>query len=155
MVEKKNSGDYKVGYGKPPRESKFKKGQSGNPMGRPKKAEPDPVDVVQILNESITVRQGGVTREISPFEAAVRKLVSRALKDENFNAALTFFRLCEKYGIVKPEPSTQVGGILSVPKAWDWDEWMEMFMKYGAPPWPGSRSGLPDSGRLGSTEGGR
>lgn len=28
--------DYEVGYGKPPAETRFKKGQSGNPNGRPK-----------------------------------------------------------------------------------------------------------------------
>ena len=27
-------GDYEVGYGKPPRNAGFKKGQSGNPRGR-------------------------------------------------------------------------------------------------------------------------
>ena len=30
--------DYEVGYGKPPKEHRFKKGQSGNPRGRPKDA---------------------------------------------------------------------------------------------------------------------
>ena len=28
--------DYEVGYGKPPKDSRFKLGQSGNPNGRPK-----------------------------------------------------------------------------------------------------------------------
>jgi Family of unknown function (DUF5681) len=30
------AGDYEVGYGKPPARSRFSKGQSGNPKGRPK-----------------------------------------------------------------------------------------------------------------------
>jgi Family of unknown function (DUF5681) len=30
-----NEADYEVGYGKPPRHTRFKKGQSGNPRGRP------------------------------------------------------------------------------------------------------------------------
>ena len=30
--------DYKVGYGKPPKKNRFKKGESGNPRGRPKGA---------------------------------------------------------------------------------------------------------------------
>jgi hypothetical protein len=30
-----NEGDYEVGYGKPPRDTRFKRGQSGNPRGRP------------------------------------------------------------------------------------------------------------------------
>jgi hypothetical protein len=32
----KNAGDYEVGYGKPPRRTRFRKGQSGNPGGRPR-----------------------------------------------------------------------------------------------------------------------
>ena len=35
--ERKKSGDYLVGYGKPPAATKFKKGQSGNPSGRPRR----------------------------------------------------------------------------------------------------------------------
>jgi Family of unknown function (DUF5681) len=31
------SKDYKVGYGRPPEHSRFKRGQSGNPRGRPRK----------------------------------------------------------------------------------------------------------------------
>ena len=34
MAKKK---DYEVGYGRPPKKSQFRKGQSGNPSGRPKK----------------------------------------------------------------------------------------------------------------------
>ena len=31
-------GDYEVGYKKPPRHTQFRKGKSGNPAGRPKRA---------------------------------------------------------------------------------------------------------------------
>lgn len=34
--KKKPVGDYEVGYGKPPNHTKFKKGHSGNPRGKPK-----------------------------------------------------------------------------------------------------------------------
>lgn len=41
MSKDKNPGSYEVGYGKPPREHQFKKGQSGNPAGsRGRKREP-------------------------------------------------------------------------------------------------------------------
>jgi hypothetical protein len=33
---KGDSGDYQVGYGKPPKHTQFKPGKSGNPQGRPK-----------------------------------------------------------------------------------------------------------------------
>jgi Family of unknown function (DUF5681) len=31
--------DYQVGYGKPPQHTRFKKGESGNPAGRPRHAQ--------------------------------------------------------------------------------------------------------------------
>jgi hypothetical protein len=36
-MKKLKSGLYNVGYGKPPTDTRFKPGQSGNPRGRPKK----------------------------------------------------------------------------------------------------------------------
>jgi hypothetical protein len=38
MSEENMSDSYEVGYGKPPKDTQFKKGSSGNPKGRPKKA---------------------------------------------------------------------------------------------------------------------
>ena len=34
-----SANSYEVGYGKPPQQAQFKKGQSGNPKGRPKAIE--------------------------------------------------------------------------------------------------------------------
>jgi hypothetical protein len=36
--EKEALDSYEVGYGKPPKQTRFQKGTSGNPSGRPKKA---------------------------------------------------------------------------------------------------------------------
>ncbi len=141
MGEKKNSENYDIGYKKPPEKSKFKKGESGNPEGRPKMADPDPVDVAHVLNEPITVRQGGATREVSPFEAGTRKLVSRALKDGDWNSAMAFIRLCEKYGIMEAASSEDCG-VMYFPKDWNVEEWREMYSRYGPPPWDGDRDGL-------------
>jgi hypothetical protein len=42
--------DYEIGYGKPPERTRWKKGQSGNPRGRPKKPLPQlSVDVGEII----------------------------------------------------------------------------------------------------------
>lgn len=45
--------DYKVGHGRPPKETQFKKGQFGNPNGRPKKAAPTPKSAVQMAREAL------------------------------------------------------------------------------------------------------
>lgn len=75
--------EYEVGYGKPPKESRFRKGQSGNPKGRKKKPNAAPVPLVdqihKIMNEPIMVSQNGNQTSMPVFEAALRKLVSRAV----------------------------------------------------------------------------
>ncbi len=142
-MTKKKSGDDEVGYGKPPKQTRFKPGESGNPKGRPKKAKAGPPDVAEILSEEIAVKNAGVSRKMRPFEAGVRQLVSQALNDKKLDATLEFVRLCEKHGIVAPAPDRKVsGGVLVIPKTWVKDEWMQMFHEHGEPPWPGDRTGL-------------
>ena len=68
---------YEVGYGKPPRDNRFKKGQSGNPKGR-KRGTKNKINekslasiVMAVANREITVREGDQTRTISMLEANV------------------------------------------------------------------------------------
>jgi Family of unknown function (DUF5681) len=71
-------GDYEVGYGKPPRHTRFVKGQSGNPRGRPPGAKNFTTLVNEALSEQIIVAENGRRRKISKRQAIVTQLVNRS-----------------------------------------------------------------------------
>ena len=69
-----------VGPGRPPVESRFRKGQSGNPKGRPKKAKPQAASAFDIvIDRTLTVTQGGMPREVTVEEALQHRTYQDAI----------------------------------------------------------------------------
>jgi len=90
-----------VGYGRPPAEHRFKKGQSGNPKGRPRRAKPiepklDPSSqpterlILKEAYRTVTIREGDKTIELPAIQAAMRALTIAAMKGSRLSqTALT------------------------------------------------------------------
>jgi Family of unknown function (DUF5681) len=72
--------DYEVGYGKPPRHTRFEPGRSGNPRGRPPGAKNMKTLLSKALNELVIVTEDGGRRKVSKREAIVTQLVNRSAK---------------------------------------------------------------------------
>ena len=68
--------DYKVGPGRPPLRTRFRKGQSGNPGGRSKKNLP--ALLADALNEPVFVTIDGERRKITKREAVIKQLVNKS-----------------------------------------------------------------------------
>lgn len=90
-------GDYDVGYKKPPKDSQFKKGKSGNPKGRVKGSRNLATIVEDIAGEQIAVRENGRTRKMSKLEIVIKKLVSDALQG-NPKATAQLMRILKDLG---------------------------------------------------------
>ena len=71
-----------VGYGRPPKRTRFRKGQSGNPKGRPKGT----INAASILRKEImqkvTVREGGKPLTITKLEVVTKALMANAMKGD-------------------------------------------------------------------------
>ncbi|TCL08257.1 hypothetical protein BXY66_0292 [Shimia isoporae] len=71
--------DYDVGYGKPPKRTQFKKGQSGNPKGRPKGAKGFNASLKRELESKVIIQEGGRRLKVSKAEAGAKRLIAKAL----------------------------------------------------------------------------
>ena len=74
--------DDAVGYGSPPRHSRWKTGQSGNPKGRPKGCRNFKTDVQATLQAPVRVTRNGKARKLSTQAAALLRLREKALNGD-------------------------------------------------------------------------
>ncbi|MFC4295982.1 DUF5681 domain-containing protein [Novosphingobium tardum] len=71
-----------VGYGRPPAATRFRKGQSGNPRGRPKsRVREMPYDAV--LGQMVTIREDGRERRVTAAEAFLLQLTQKGLAGDS------------------------------------------------------------------------
>jgi Family of unknown function (DUF5681) len=67
-----------IGYGKPPQSTRFRKGVSGNPRGRPKNSRNVAGVFAKALREKVVINENGQRKTITKLEAAVKQFVNKA-----------------------------------------------------------------------------
>jgi hypothetical protein len=71
--------DYTVGYGWPPVQTRFQKGTSGNPKGRPRKSKNTATIMKALLDEEVIVTKSGEQLQMTAHEAMLNRQRNKAL----------------------------------------------------------------------------
>src|SRR5712691_1957724 len=88
---------YETGYRRPPKSGHFKKGQSGNPKGRPKGSGNFLTLLEHELGHSIVVNENGKKKTITRMQAMVKRIVAGALQGD-LKALMTLFEILRRTG---------------------------------------------------------
>ena len=67
-----------VGYSTPPEATRFKKGSSGNPKGRPKGSLNAATVFIKTLREKVVINENGQRKTVTKLEAALKQMVNKA-----------------------------------------------------------------------------
>src|SRR5262249_5938911 len=82
---------YEVGYGQPPKSTRWKKGQCGNPNRIRKRAPKRAVEMIdEFFAAEIDIVENGISRRVPNFEAIVFQLWGKAVTSTNKRAVNRF-----------------------------------------------------------------
>ena len=83
-------GTYEVGYRKPPQNTRFTKGKSGNPKGRKQGSRNLKTDLFEELGSKVIVKEGGKRRSLTKQQALLKRLVEQGFGGDYKAMALLF-----------------------------------------------------------------
>jgi Family of unknown function (DUF5681) len=105
-VKNDNRNNSETGYGKPPVNTRFKKGQSGNPKGRPKGSRSFTSSAYRVLQERVTINEGGRRKTVTKLDAALKQIANKAASGDanTLRLLVTIVQLMEQRSSDPPTP---------------------------------------------------
>jgi hypothetical protein len=87
--------DDKVGYGRPPKRSRFKKGGIGNPRGRPKGHKNFATQFIEAVNETVPITLEGRQVRVTKLQATIHAMVDKGTKGDDRSMVQVLDRVAE------------------------------------------------------------
>ena len=97
--------DEPVGYKRPPKSTRWKAGQSGNPRGRAKGQRNLKTELLEEIFEIVLIKEGGVPKRVTKARAMLKALAAKGAHGDTKAAALL---LSTMQRLLDPAPSTPV-----------------------------------------------
>ena len=132
MADGEKSKTGKVGYGQPPKETQYKKGQSGNSRGRPPKSRGLRAIAQLVFSEKqrLANQPKGARVKYSILEVVVMSL--KHLATGGHAPAATYLeKFSDRHG---PQKTPLRGGLLVVPERLTEEEWEAKYSPKDPPP---------------------
>ncbi len=105
MENDNREGEYEIGYGKPPRHTRFQKGQSGNSRGRPRTAKNFATIVGEALRETVVINENGRRKKATKADVIGKQLVNKAAKGDHRSTHL-LISFEEKHPLINRQSTT-------------------------------------------------
>jgi Family of unknown function (DUF5681) len=108
--QSRSGSDCEVGYARPPKATRFRPGQSGNPTGYRKGTKTIGARLEELVNSKVTVTEHGRSRRISRLDVMLRQLANDAMRGDQ-RALKLLIKFFHRYragveGIVRDEEMT-------------------------------------------------
>lgn len=128
MTQRHQDTHYQIGYAKPPVHTRFRKGQSGNPGGRPKGRRSLLASIDRALTMKVALRENGQVRTVNAVQAVVAALVAKALGGD-VKAAKLLLEIAQARESARTvdDNGVQTTGVLVVPAKVTPEEWDALY----------------------------
>ena len=128
-----SDGDYEVGYGRPPKATRFGvREQPDRSTRHPSKKEP--VDIAALLDRSVTISRNGKQTKMHAHEAMLFALAKQALAGQ-MRALRQILKAFKAAGLLEAPTPPQTNGVLVVPKGLPMKLAARLVGLAGPPPW--------------------
>jgi hypothetical protein len=124
---------YEVGYGKPPKATRFGHRPQPNRSSKSGSARKAAIDIAATIDGMVTVTQNGRRVRMHPHEAALHGLAKNGLRGK-LRAIKEFLLECKKAGLLDA-PVRQTSGTLTVPNGVPVGLFARLVRMAGPPPW--------------------
>ncbi len=99
--------DYEVGYGRPPKSTRFQPGRSGNPKRRPRQQKTIGASLQRALSRRVRIQENGVTKTVALNDLIATQLTNKAAKCD-LRAMKLLFDLTDRYRCSTGEPAIEI-----------------------------------------------
>ena len=106
---------HRGGYKQPPTKNQFQKGRSSNPRGRPKESRNLVTVLSEALNQSVTLKQDGKSKQVTKGDALIGVVLNMASRGERqaVDAVINLLGKIER--LVEPPEESKNVGVMVVP----------------------------------------